>query len=230
VILAACFAGIATFLFLRPAGRRLHPQGSHLSWRQVIQRVRERSPTSRRQRRAREVRSVADFCAALAAELRAGQPPSVAWSRLWGSTKLVSSSQAHAVGYRADIPSVLRAASTGLGHGGLERVAACWEVGENSGAGLAAALDRIAQSLQAEREISAEIDGQLAGSRATARLLAALPILALALGEALGADPLEILLTTGYGWLCLLLGVGLSVLGSRWIEQQIRSVTPWSDR
>jgi len=105
-------------------------------------------------------------------------------------------------------------------------MAACWEVAERSGAGLAAALDRLAVGLQAELEVAAEIDSQLAGSRATARLLAVLPVVALVMGEALGADPLHVLFSTGYGWVCLVVGGGLSLLGFRWVEHQIRSVTP----
>jgi tight adherence protein B len=54
-------------------------------------------------------------------------------------------------------------------------------------------------------------------------------VLAIIMGETLGADPLRVLFSTPYGWCCLLVGAGLSLVGSRWIEHQVQSVTPWID-
>jgi tight adherence protein B len=168
---------------------------------------------------------VIDFIQAFAAELRSGQAPALAWSSLWPAAGFGDDDSSGG----QEPAAAMRSVATRPGNHGLARMAACWEVAEHSGAGLVEALDRVARALQSDREVAAEIESQLAGSRATARLLAVLPVLALVMGEALGADPLQVLLTTGYGWACLVMGGGLSLLGSRWIERQVRSVTPWSD-
>jgi tight adherence protein B len=103
-------------------------------------------------------------------------------------------------------------------------------VAEQTGAGLADALDRVAEGLMAEREIVDEIEGQLAGPRATARLLVVLPLFALLLGRTLGADPIGVLLRTTYGWVCLAVGLALLAIGWRWTHAQVRRVSPWPDR
>jgi tight adherence protein B len=227
---AAAVAGIAAYLFFPASSRAISKTTTAVSWSDVVRRVRGRTPAFAREQRDREVSQVTDLILALSAELRAGQPPAVAWSRLWGRSFVATDGGLRVGLDGADIPAVLRAAAVGSGRSGLARVAVCWDVAEQSGAGLAPALERVVQSLRAEREIAAEVEGQLAGSRATARLLVVLPVFALILGESLGAQPVRVLCTTGYGWGCLLLGLALSFVGSRWIEQQVRSVSPWNDR
>ncbi len=83
---------------------------------------------------------------------------------------------------------------------GLRGLAACWRVAVDQGAGLAAGLDRLEGALRAERDQRADLRAQLAGARATAVMLAGLPVLGLLLGFALGADPLHVLLHTGPDW------------------------------
>ena len=104
----------------------------------------------------------------------------------------------------------------------------CWKVAEQSGSGLTLALRQLVTALRHEADVAAEIDGQLSGPRATVRLLMVLPFLGLVMGEVLGADPLNILLTTPYGLGCLVAGMVLSVVGWHWVERQIAAVTPWS--
>ncbi|MCZ0971803.1 hypothetical protein O1L55_10820 [Streptomyces albulus] len=58
------------------------------------------------------------------------------------------------------------------------------------GAGLALGLERIAAGLAARRDQGEELRAQLAGPRATALVLALLPVGGLLMGGALGADPL----------------------------------------
>ncbi len=67
-------------------------------------------------------------------------------------------------------------------------------------AGLAAGLDRLEGALRADRDQRADLRAQLAGARATAVMLAGLPVLGLLLGAAMGADPLQVLLHSGRGW------------------------------
>ncbi len=106
------------------------------------------------------------------------------------------------------------------------RASACWEVAEHAGSGLADGLSCVAESLQHEREIAAEIEGQLAGPKATVRLLVTLPVLALIVGESLGAQPVAVLLTTQYGWLCLGAGLLLAGAGWQWVNRQVQTASP----
>ena len=98
-------------------------------------------------------------------------------------------------------------------------VAACWEVSESSGAGLASALDRLAASERAAEEVRVQLAAQLAAPRATSRMLAALPVIGIVLGLALGGDPLGWLLGTGIGRMCLAAGIALTGLGLWWLQR-----------
>jgi tight adherence protein B len=64
-----------------------------------------------------------------------------------------------------------------------------------------------------------QVSAGLAGARATARLLASLPILGLCLGYAVGARPLTFLTGTQVGWLCLAVGLALAGVGLFWVER-----------
>jgi tight adherence protein B len=81
---------------------------------------------------------------------------------------------------------------------------------------LASVIEGLAEALRDEQSHRDDIALQLAGPRATARLLAGLPILGLGMAAALGAKPLSFLFATLPGALCLTLGLGLDVLGLWW--------------
>ena len=168
-------------------------------------------PASRRRQaadRGRVIRAVG----ALAAELDAGQSP--------GEALLRSSDQ----------PSVWPHAARAAERGGdiadaleldaerapvLAQVAACWRVGAR-GAGLADSLRQVAANERAAEDVRVEMEGQLAGPRATARVLAVLPLVGLALGTMLGSDPMSWLLTTLPGRACLVAGTALTGVGMWW--------------
>lgn len=116
--------------------------------------------------------------------------------------------------YGGEIPGALRedAAAAPL----LLGVSICWEVAMHSGAGLTEALTRLAASARSAAEAQSEIEAQLAGARASARMMSLLPVAGLLLGMALGADPLAWLVGSGLGWGCLLLGGLLTVTGAAW--------------
>ncbi|MFB4316313.1 type II secretion system F family protein [Actinomadura sp. 21ATH] len=99
---------------------------------------------------------------------------------------------------------------------GLRLLAACWRIGAERGGSLATVLDGLVAALRDEEAQRQEIATQLAGPRATARLLAGLPSLGLSMAAALGADPLRFLFATLPGLGCLLGGVALNVVGLWW--------------
>ncbi len=90
-----------------------------------------------------------------------------------------------------------------------------------TGAPMAEVLDACAEGITESGEARSARDVALAGPLASARMLAALPIFGLALGWALGADPLGFLFTTMFGRLALIAGVGFEVLGIVWTARMV---------
>lgn len=126
--------------------------------------------------------------------------------------------------FGGDVPAALTSAARQPGAEGLLGLAACWRVAVDQGAGLAAGLDRLEGALRADRDQRADLRAQLAGARATAVMLAGLPVLGLLLGAAMGADPLRVLLHSGAGLGCLVVGGLLEGLGLWWALRIVRGV------
>src|SRR5699024_4362065 len=125
----------------------------------------------------------------------------------------------------ADVPAAFRRAAEQPGAGGLLGVAACWQVAVDGGASLATGLDRVARALRDERDQRDDLDVQLAGPRATVRILAALPPAGLLLGTTMGAAPLQVLFGTRAGLGCLAAGLALEGAGLAWASAILRSAT-----
>ncbi|MDX6198891.1 MAG: tight adherence protein [Actinomycetota bacterium] len=101
----------------------------------------------------------------------------------------------------------------------LRALAACWQVCSEAGSGLADAVDRLEEGLRAAEAQRLSVAAELAGPRATAQLLAVLPLAGVGLAAALGAHPLDLLLGTPVGLGCLTVGLGLDGLGVVWTRQ-----------
>lgn len=179
----------------------------------------------RRERRAaQEVEArVREVCEQVAADLLAGLAPEVAvaaaadtWPPLAGVVE--------AARMGADVPQAWRALGQVDGADGLRLVAAAWQVAHRTGQGLGDALDRVAIDLRRARSTQRVVEGELASARATARLMAALPVLALAMGSGAGGDPVGFLLRTPIGLACLMAGAAFALVGLWWIEAIARDI------
>nr|WP_202528229.1 type II secretion system F family protein [Streptomyces sp. SID486] len=190
-------------------------------------------PVLRRVRLARQARSdrerradaVIALCGALAGEVRAGCQPGAALLRAARDSGGLGDAQAAVVAaarFGGDVPGALAAVARQPGAQGLLGLAACWRVAVDQGAGLATGLDRLEGALRAERDQRGDLRAQLAGARATAVLLAALPALGLLLGAAMGADPLRVLLHTGAGFGCLAVGAVFEAAGMWWAARIVQ--------
>lgn len=127
-----------------------------------------------------------------------------------------------AVPVKARRPSTARdPALTGGQHKMWLEVAACFEVGEASGAAMAGVLNRLAASIEAEQDAAAMRETALAGPRATVRLLSWLPFVGLGLGMAMGVDPVGALLGSVVGWAVLAIGVAFALAGWAWSIRMI---------
>ncbi|MDP3971800.1 MAG: type II secretion system F family protein [Candidatus Nanopelagicales bacterium] len=181
----------------------------------------------RRRGRAEKNRAdVVEMVRGLAAELRAGAPAPLALLRAADSPagRHLLRHAAAAARYGGSIPDALRQDADAARLLILGSLAALWEVTERSGAGMAAAADRLAASAAAAETIRHELASQLAGPKASARVLAGLPVLGVLLGSGLGASPVSWLLGSPVGLVVLVAGIGLEVLGLFWVTRLVRSV------
>lgn len=176
-------------------------------------------------RRRREGRAAAEnrarvvgLCELLAGELRAGRAPSVALAAAaaeWPDVDAVR--RADALG--ADTVAAWRVLARTPGAGALDLVAAAWQVSARTGAGLADALTRVARLVRATEATRRVVASELASARATARLMAGLPAVALLVGGTTGGDPVRFLLVTPLGLACLTGGLACGAAGLLWIER-----------
>lgn len=90
---------------------------------------------------------------------------------------------------------------------------------DRTGAPLAELLERVEADARAADRGLAAAAAQAAGARATAWLLAALPLGGIGLGYAIGADPVAVLLHTPVGGGSAVLAIGLQVAGLLWAER-----------
>ncbi|MFE3517674.1 type II secretion system F family protein [Streptomyces sp. NPDC059166] len=185
--------------------------------------LRRRAGTRQRERATDEVTSL---CGAVVGELRAGRNPGQALlvaARNTGALGAAGPEVLAAARFGGDVPGALRTASAGPGLEGLAGMAACWRVAVDGGAGLAAGLARLEGALAGEQRRRDELRAQLAGAWSTVVILALLPVAGLALGAALGADPLAVLLHSPGGLVCLVTGVLLEGAGLFWASRIVRA-------
>ncbi len=179
----------------------------------------------RRKEAVRREQQVLDCCEALVGELRAGQPQVAALGscvETWPELEPVAT----AARLGADVSDALRAIGHRPGASGLREIAGAWQVSHGSGAGLAVALAQVAASARESQGTRRLVASELASARATARLVAALPVLALVMGSGVGGEPWHFLLATPGGLACLGGGLGLGFGGLFWIDRISAAV--WS--
>lgn len=142
-------------------------------------------------------RAAVDAVAAVAAELRAGASVGSAMTAVAGTL------QGPAVVGR---DAVMVA----------QRVTAAMRLAQSSGAPLADVLDRLDIHLRAVDRARGAASAQVAGVRASASLLAAMPLAGVGLGFVVGTDPLDVLLRTVLGAACLCGALVLQLAGLAW--------------
>jgi tight adherence protein B len=174
----------------------------------------------RRRRRVRERRAeVIELCDGISAELVAGRAPEIALAYAAAVLGPEFGSMFVAMPCGSDIADALDRLAESPGAEGLRLLAGCWRIGAERGGAFGGAVAGLAAALRDEEAHRAEVAAQLAGPRATARLLAVLPLLGLAMAAALGARPLAFLLGTLPGVICLLTGIALDALGLWWTRR-----------
>lgn len=120
----------------------------------------------------------------------------------------------------ADVAEGLRAEAAGSASPGhWERLAVCWQLAQSHGLAIAT-LVQAAQRDIAERErFRGRVEAGMAGARATASILAGLPVVGVLLGQSIGADPVRFLFSGGAGGWLLIVGVLLICGGLIWSDR-----------
>ncbi|MGI9135601.1 MAG: type II secretion system F family protein [Candidatus Nanopelagicales bacterium] len=166
---------------------------------------------ARRRLQVAERQAAVRALSALAAELSAGTHPQRA---LVITGESVWPSACGAVRLDGDVVEALRADARRTPI--ITPLSACWAVASQQGSGLSVAVTRMSEQARIAEDIRVQLLAQMAGPRATARILMMLPIFGIAMGMMMGVDPVGWLLGTPLGLGCLVCGLALTCLGYWW--------------
>jgi tight adherence protein B len=180
-----------------------------------------RSWTVGRRDRRRDARLLAMTAGlgALAADLRSGRSLDAATGAAVAACADEDSGRALARAIRAPGASPAEVAD-GLRQA-LDRISAGVLLSSRTGCSLAAVVAAVEDDLRARHRQQLELRAATAAPRASAVLLAGLPVLGLAMGSGVGADPWAVLTTTGTGQVLLVAGVTLEIVGVAWSRRLI---------
>ncbi|WP_067858292.1 type II secretion system F family protein [Nocardia shimofusensis] len=188
-----------------------------------------RTRRGRRDReRGTESLRLLDALEAVVGELRVGAHPSAA-------AEVAARESGGGAAARAFAVSAARSRLGGSGTDGLRddesvismelnRIADAWQVAERHGLALAELLTAARADLAGRVRFRNRSAAAMAGARATATVLSGLPLLGLALGQLMGAQPLRVLLTTAVGDVLLPLGAAFVCAGLLWTDAITRKV------
>ncbi|MFE6963941.1 type II secretion system F family protein [Agromyces sp. NPDC057679] len=191
------------------------------------------------------VDAIASITERLAVLLAAGVPASSAWRHVsaedgaagaMGTTDgcAAASGDARVLAAAAEAASqgesvAAAIAVAGAAHPGASLawpvLAAAWSVAAESGAPLAASLRSLAVVLRDEAQLRRDVGAALAGPAASARLVTALPPIAVVFGATLGFDTVGVLLGNPVGLACLVLGALLLWAGAGWNRRLARTAS-----
>jgi tight adherence protein B len=185
------------------------------------------SASEEARREEAQIRAVRLLCQ----ELEAGAAPSGAWA---GAAAIAADSAAQfqaaaaAASAGEDAGLALRTATAksdplGSGDAALQRLGSAWSASAALGASGAAVLERWLDDMDARARGRDALAAALAGPRASAAMIAGLPIVGIGLGSAMGAQPLRVLTGSGIGIALGSLGAAFELAGLLWVRQIIRA-------
>ena len=196
--LVALLAGIATFLG-----------------------VRARLARQQETRTDARLAALAEGLAALAAELRSGRSLEAATAAAVGACADEESGRRLTTAVRSPATTGEPAPEDDALSGALHRISAGVRLSTRTGCSLAAVAGAVEDDLRARARHRQELRSVTAGPRASAVVLAGLPVLGLAMGSGVGADPWRVLTTTGTGQVLLVVGFTLELAGLAWTARLV---------
>ncbi len=182
----------------------------------------------RRRRRSRrgiaESRQLETAIDVLVGELRVGAHPAQAFAVAADETAGPVAESCHAVAARArlgaDVTAGLRCvAETSALPAEWDRLAVCWQLASEHGLAMSTLMRAAQRDIVERQRFLGHVTSAMAGARATAAILAGLPLLSVLFGQLIGADPVAFL-SAGHagGWL-LVVGVMLICGGLLWSDR-----------
>ncbi|BBX46797.1 type II secretion system F family protein [Mycobacterium cookii] len=160
----------------------------------------------------------------LVGELRVGAHPAQAFAVAADEAHGAVAESCRAVAARARLGADVGAGLRGAAEGSAlpaqwDRLAVCWQLAADHGLAMST-LMRAAQRDIAERQrFCGQVRSAMAGARATAAILASLPVLSVLLGELIGAHPAAFLLGGRAGGWLLVIGTALVCSGLLWSDR-----------
>ncbi|HVK20864.1 MAG TPA: hypothetical protein VM677_05840 [Actinokineospora sp.] len=100
--------------------------------------------------------------------------------------------------------------------GAIRSLLRAWRLATRHGLALAEVIEAVRVDLDHRVRFARQVDARMAGPRASAVMLAVLPVLALLLGESMGAAPIAVLIGSTAGQTLLVIGVALACAGVTW--------------
>jgi tight adherence protein B len=183
-----------------------------------------RRRTVLRRRRAEESAALQGALSVLVGELRVGDHPIAAFetaaSEVDGPVAAKLSAVAARARLGADVSAGLRAVATqSMLPTQWERLSVCWQLAQAHGLAIATLMCAAQRDIVERDRYASRVTAGMAGARATAVILAGLPLLGVGLGELIGAGPVRFLLSGGAGGWLLVIGVALACAGLAWSDR-----------
>ena len=170
---------------------------------------------------SRELETAIDV---LVGELRVGAHPAQAFAVAADETAGPVADSCRAVAARArlgaDVTAGLRGvAETSALPAQWARLAVCWQLAAEHGLAMSTLMRAAQRDIVERQRFSGQVMSAMAGARATAAILAGLPVLSVVLGQLIGADPAAFLLAGHVGGWLLVVGVTLVCGGLLWSDR-----------
>jgi tight adherence protein B len=211
---AAVISGAAAAVLSTPLVAGLAAGAAFLGARSWLARRAER-------RVERRLASLTEGLGALAADLRSGHPLEAATAAAVEACADMESAAALARALRASDAAPAPGQDEEL-TAALRRISAGVRLSARTGCSLAAVTAAVEDDLRARHRLGLELRTATAGPRASAMLLAGLPVLGLAMGSGVGADPWRVLTTTATGQVLMIVGTALELVGLSWSGHLVR--------
>jgi len=177
-----------------------------------------------RRRAEQESRTLETALDVLVGELRAGAHPVAAFHVAAEESSGTVAGSLRAVAARAvlgaDVAAGLRSAAAAAARPACwERLSVYWQLAQTHGLTMATLVRAAQRDIVERSRFDATVTAGMAGARATAAVLAGLPLAGVALGELLGAHPVRFLVSSGAGGWLLLVGTSLVCCGLLWSDR-----------
>ncbi|MBY6436395.1 type II secretion system F family protein [Rhodococcus kroppenstedtii] len=190
--------------------------------------LRRRATTRRRADRAVTAALVGGVDT-MVAELAVGADPAAACRAVARDHPGEVGSRFAAAAAHSELGGALSTGLTGAGEQGdsrldWTRMASAWVICERHGLAPAVVLRSVRDDFDARVRFGRRTEASTAGARATATVLSVLPVLGIALGQAMGAAPLAVLSGDGAGGVLGVVGVTLVCAGLLWTDRIVAGV------